>query len=124
MFLRFKNGSFVAEIKALLRDTSNANYLSCMTLEVAGGHTNPNTTPTFGIAIGVSRIFGSASNPFPWDHGVVVTPTTLKIVPRDTSASRTYNYDVYVKLHSSVGGGLHKIQHDEQSIKDLVVFNY
>ena len=124
VFLRFKNGSFVAEIKALLRDTSNGNYLSCMTLEVAGGHTNPNTTPTFGIAIGVSRIFGSASNPFPWDHRVVVTPTTLKIVPRDTSASRTYNYDVYVKLHSSVGGGLHKIQHDEQSIKDLVVFNY
>ena len=124
VFLRFLNGSFMAEIKALLRDTSNGNYLSCLALEVAGGHSNPNTTPTFNIAVGSSRIYGSASNPFPWDHRIVLTPTTIKIYPKDNSASRTYDYDVHVKVYSSRSGGLHKIQHDEQSIKDLVVFNY
>ena len=124
VFLRFLNGSFMAEIKALLRDTSNGNYLSCLALEVAGGHSNPNTTPTFNIAVGSSRIYGSASNPFPWDHRVVLTPTTIKIYPKDNSASRTYDYDVHVKVYSSRNGGLYKIQHDEQSIKDLIEFDY
>lgn len=124
VLLNFGNGSFYAKVKLILREQSNQNYISTMVLEVSGGN-GTGATPSYPIVVGTKNMFGTAFNPYPWSNDVKATGTRLVVKPHDTGNQRTYKYDVYVKVISSLSSGKFvSIQHDELNPTTLHTFTY
>jgi len=124
LLLNFGNGSFYAKIKLILREQSNQNYISTMVLEVTGGH-GTGGTPSYPIVVGTKNMFGTPFNPYPWSNDVKASGTRLVVKPHDTGNQRSYKYDVYIKVISSLASGKFvSIQHDELNPTTLQTFTY
>lgn len=124
VLLNFGTGSFYAKIKLILREQSNQNYISTMVLEVCGGH-GTGGTPSYPIVIGTKNMFGTAFNPYPWSNDIKASGTRLVVKPHDTGNQRSYKFDVYVKVISSLSSGKFvSIQHDETNPTTIHAFTY
>ena len=124
VLLNFGNGSFYAKIKLILREQSNQNYISTMVLEVCGGH-GTGGTPSYPIVVGTKNMFGTAFNPYPWSNDVKASGTRLVVKPHDTGNQRSYKFDVYVKVISSLSSGKFvSVQHDELNPTTIHTFTY
>lgn len=124
VLLNFGNGSFYAKIKLILREQSNQNYVSTMVLEVCGGH-GTGATPSYPIVIGTKNMFGTPFNPYPWSNDVKATGTRLTVKPHDTGNQRSYKYDVYVKVISSLASAKFvSVQHDALNPTTIQAFTY
>ena len=127
--LNFGPETFYAKIIAQLRETSDVDNVSTMTLEVQGG-THDGTTPALPIAIGTKNMF-SGLNLYPWSPTVVTGKRSVQIVPNIADGKfypsgvatgqvgRNYAYDIFVELVSGVGGSLKTITHKGFTTPDL-----
>jgi hypothetical protein len=124
--LRFNNKSFYAKIVAILRSDYNVNDMSTMVLEVQGG-TRDGTTPSENITMGNKSLFGGG-NLHPWNPTVSIGKNGILITPEVTSG-RTYYYDLYVEIVTSVGCKLTEIRTNNPAVDNfsgtqLATFTY
>ena len=124
--LRFNNKSFYAKIVAILRSDYNVNDMSTMVLEVQGG-TRDGTTPSENITMGNKSLFGGG-NLHPWNPTVSIGKNGILITPEVTSG-RTYYYDLYVEIVTSVGCKLTEIRTNNPAVDNfsgtqLAAFTY
>jgi hypothetical protein len=105
--LRFNNNSFYAKIVAILRSDFNVNDMSTLVIEVQGG-TRDGATPSENITMGNKSLFGGG-NLHPWNPTVTTGKNGILFAPEVTSG-RTYYYDLFVEVITSVGGKLVEVR--------------
>ena len=124
--LRFNNNSFYAKIVAILRSDFNVNDMSTLVIEVQGG-TRDGATPSENITMGNKSLFGGG-NLHPWNPTVTTGKNGILFAPEVTSG-RTYYYDLFVEVITSVGGKLIEVRTnnpavDNFSATQLVTFTH
>ena len=124
--LRFNNNSFYAKIVAILRSDFNVNDMSTLVIEVQGG-TRDGATPSENITMGNKSLFGGG-NLHPWNPTVTTGKNGILFAPEVTSG-RTYYYDLFVEVITSVGGKLVEVRTnnpavDNFSATQLVTFTH
>ena len=114
--LRFNNNSFYAKIVAILRSDFNVNDMSTLVIEVQGG-TRDGATPSENITMGNKSLFGGG-NLNPWNPTVTTGKNGILFAPEVTSG-RTYYYDLFVEVITSVGGKLTEVRTNNPAVDNF-----
>jgi len=114
--LRFNNNSFYAKIVAILRSDFNVNDMSTLVIEVQGG-TRDGATPSENITMGNKSLFGGG-NLHPWNPTVTTGKNGILFAPEVTSG-RTYYYDLFVEVITSVGGKLIEVRTNNPAVDNF-----
>jgi hypothetical protein len=100
--------------------------MSTLVIEVQGG-TRDGATPSENITMGNKSLFGGG-NLHPWNPTVTTGKNGILFAPEVTSG-RTYYYDLFVEVITSVGGKLVEVRTnnpavDNFSATQLVTFTH
>ena len=114
--LRFNNNSFYAKIVAILRSDFNVNDMSTLVIEVQGG-TRDGATPSENITMGNKSLFGGG-NLHPWNPTVTTGKNGILLAPEVTSG-RTYYYDLFVEVITSVGAKLTEVRTNNPGVDNF-----
>ncbi len=114
--LVYSDAAFYGRVITQLRETTNVSNISTMILEFQGG-TSDGTESSVPIAVGIKKLFGGV-NANPWSPIVTTTSNTVTITPANTTGIG-YSYDIFSKIHSSLGGKLIKIKSGGTDLKSF-----
>jgi hypothetical protein len=119
--INFTSNIFYSRITAQLVDGDEE--LSTMILEISGG-SKSGTTPSTVISVGVKSVFGSTSNPNPWDEASVATTSNRVSMQPFTTIGATGGgeYHIFVEYTSPVSDG--QVTSIDENTTDVFTFNY
>lgn len=119
--INFTSNIFYSRITAQLVDGDEE--LSTMILDISGG-SKSGTTPSTVISIGMKSVFGSTSNPNPWNEATVATTSNRVSMQPFTTIGATGGgeYHIFIEYTSPVSDG--QVTSIDENTTDVFTFNY